>query len=175
MMNTYTESYSENPLLAGLSDIEITEIIQQTQSRWYEKDAVIFSEGDFSQSLFLMDEGSVEIKKKIDDQEHLIARLHARTIFGEMALTSEDPRSASVVAIERVHIHELPASNFHDMLENQSVAAGKITMNIAKILSSRMNNLLNEFNQLTFDSQKNDQANTDLNTFKKQIFSDWSF
>ncbi len=174
-MAPYTESYCKNPLFAGLSDEEVQEILQATRSRWYEKDEIIFREGDKSRSLYLMDEGSVDIKKRFDDQEHLIARLHARTIFGEMALTSDDPRSGSVITLERVHIHELSANDFHNMLQNHSIAAGKITINIARILTGRMNNLLQKLNELSSDIKKPNLAKTDLNTFKRQIFSDWSF
>ncbi|HEC13128.1 MAG TPA: cyclic nucleotide-binding domain-containing protein [Acidiferrobacteraceae bacterium] len=174
-MNLCTESYCENPLFAGLDDEEVQEILQATRSRWYGKDEIIFSEGDISRSLYLMDEGSVDIKKRFDDQEHIIAKLHARTIFGEMALTSEDPRSASVIALERVHIRELSASDFNNMLRNHNVTAGKITINIARILTGRMNKLLQKFNELSNDIKKPGLAKTDLNTFKRQIFSDWSF
>ena len=170
-MNHYTESYSENPLFVGLSEVEIEEVLLVTKSLRYQKGEIIFSEGDIGKSLYLMEEGSVEISKIFDDEPYIIARLNARTIFGEMALTSEDPRSASVVCLEAVHVYELSAHDFNNMLQNHSVAVSKITINIARILSGRMNHL----NKLVADNRQPVLAKTDLNTFKHQIFSDWSF
>jgi len=174
-MKTYTESFSENPLFAGLSDQEIEEILQATHNSRYEEGEIIFNEGDVSKSLYLMEEGSVEINKRIGDKNQLIARLHARTIFGEMALTTDDPRNASITALEPVLVHELSATDFNNMLQNRSLAASKMTINIARILTARMNHLLTEINKLTSDFEEPVLAETDLNTFKQQIFSDWSF
>lgn len=174
-MQPRIESFREISLFAGLSKLEIGEILHKTQNRWYERGEKIFHEGDRSTSLFLLDKGSVDVVKIFDDKPQLITTLKATTIFGEMALTTEEPRSATVITREPSHIHELLENDFNDMLENHGTAACKMSMNISRILSNRMNHLLRESCKLGSTENKDDIGKTDLDTFRQKIFSEWSF
>jgi len=69
----------------------------------------IIAEGEVGESLFFVARGEVKVtKKKADGTGELsLARLGAGSIFGEMALISQEPRGASVIADGAVDVFEL--------------------------------------------------------------------
>lgn len=60
---------------------------------------VIFQEGTHGDWIYLIEEGSVEISKKIKGQRMVIEILPRGEIFGEMAFISKMPRTATATAI----------------------------------------------------------------------------
>jgi len=63
--------------------------------RNYKAGEVIFREGDPAQELFVVKSGSVEIRLG----NRVLATLPERSIFGEMALIDQGPRSATAIAV----------------------------------------------------------------------------
>lgn len=59
---------------------------------------VIFQEGDTGARAYLVENGSVEIRKNVDGKEVVLGRVDKGGIFGEMALIDDAPRMASAVA-----------------------------------------------------------------------------
>ncbi|MCB9600546.1 MAG: cyclic nucleotide-binding domain-containing protein [Sandaracinus sp.] len=59
----------------------------------------VLSQGDAGTSFFVLARGTVKVIRKDDEgTDHELAKLHDGAIFGEMALVSAQPRSASVLA-----------------------------------------------------------------------------
>lgn len=174
MVNPHIESYKEIPLLEGLSKEEVNEIIGLAKPCWFEKGEVIFREGDNSNSMYLMEEGAVVVKKRLGKTEEIIAHIRAKSIFGEMALTTDDPRVATIIATTRVHAGEIRYEDFKKLVASQSTAASKVALNIARVLTARINHLLNQLNKLSLSNQ-NDEDATELAAFRQQVFSEWSF
>jgi CRP/FNR family cyclic AMP-dependent transcriptional regulator len=59
---------------------------------------VIFEEGSNGDWIYVVDEGEVEISKKVDGQRIVIETLHEGDVFGEMAYIDKEPRSATATA-----------------------------------------------------------------------------
>lgn len=59
----------------------------------------IFNEGETGTRAFLIKEGQVEIRKQLGNREILLGTIQKGSIFGEMALIDDQPRSASAVAV----------------------------------------------------------------------------
>lgn len=66
----------------------------------YPKGAVIFEEGDEGDSLYLIVEGRVGVRKRGSRGNGFIATLRPPQSVGEMAIVSHEPRSATVETIE---------------------------------------------------------------------------
>ncbi len=64
----------------------------------YAKGAVIFLEGDAAADVYIIEDGEVELLKRIGNQDQLIAVLGKGQIFGEMGLIDDEPRSATARA-----------------------------------------------------------------------------
>jgi len=168
------ESYAEIPLFQGLDKDEIDTIIGLTKPRRFEKGEVIFSEGDTSNSLYLVEEGSVVVKKHFNRSDEVIAHLQAKTIFGEMALTTDEPRAATVIATTEVTAGEVLCEDFTRLLDVNSSAACKLSLNIARVLTSRINHMLDQLDTLSSNRHADEDA-TELAAFRQQVFSEWSF
>jgi CRP-like cAMP-binding protein len=84
----------------------------------FSKDQIIFDEGYPAESVFLVCEGNVEIFKNREDGSHTLAKLGKDAIFGEMALISDRPRSASVRALDDVWCYSLTKDTFLQRLKN---------------------------------------------------------
>jgi CRP-like cAMP-binding protein len=59
---------------------------------------VIFEEGSNGDWIYVVEEGEVEVFKKIDGRKMVIEILKTGDIFGEMAYISKSPRSATASA-----------------------------------------------------------------------------
>jgi CRP-like cAMP-binding protein len=69
---------------------------------------LIFEQGDRGESLFVVREGSVDLK----DGDRLVETVTAPGLFGEMALIEDEPRALTAVASTEVAVIEIPARHF---------------------------------------------------------------
>ena len=84
------------------------------QQKDYKKGQYIFREGGNPGEVYLILEGEVEITK----QDVTLAKLGKNSIFGEMALIDNKPRSASAMAMsETVKCMALGVIEFNEKLE----------------------------------------------------------
>jgi CRP/FNR family cyclic AMP-dependent transcriptional regulator len=73
----------------------------------FEPEEVIFHEGDVSDSLFLIKNGSVSIRKRKGNGYIELSSLHSNEVFGELSFFDRKPRSATAVAITAVDVLEI--------------------------------------------------------------------
>ncbi len=78
---------------------------------------IIFEEGDFSNDLFLILSGVVELRKQFTRYpgDYLLATLHSGRIFGETSLLTNRRRTTTAIAITTVETAVLSARNLDDM------------------------------------------------------------
>ena len=72
---------------------------------------VILVEGDDTSEAYILDRGSVEVYLK-GPPERRLRILRPGDIFGEMALITEQPRSASVRALEDIEVRVIGRDDF---------------------------------------------------------------
>lgn len=101
------------PLLSLLDEDAFIKILNHLRLRRFADDEIIVREGEHGESFFMVADGDVLVKRDIEDEDGgvVLAHLHRGAIFGEMALISEEPRQASVVAKGDVDILELRRSD----------------------------------------------------------------
>ena len=76
----------------------------------------IMRQGEPGDSLMVIREGTAEISIEDEQQtRHVIAQVTAGQVVGEMALLTNQPRSANVVATDSVSALVLPAETFHQL------------------------------------------------------------
>ena len=59
---------------------------------------IIFEEGSNGDWIYVVEEGEVEISKKVGGQRIVVETLNETDIFGEMAYIDKEPRSATATA-----------------------------------------------------------------------------
>jgi CRP/FNR family cyclic AMP-dependent transcriptional regulator len=89
----------------------------------FNKGHVLFHEGDEGDEMYIIQSGKVAIKKKVRDQEALLATLEKGDFFGEMAILERMPRSAAAEVVEEGDLIVISGEIFGDMIKaNPEVA-----------------------------------------------------
>ncbi|MDR2632237.1 MAG: cyclic nucleotide-binding domain-containing protein [Treponema sp.] len=103
-------------------------------TRTYNKDTLIFAEGEPGDELFILQHGSVKITKVANNHEVLLAVLKPGDIFGEMALLESKARSANAVAYEDCTVLTVNWENFQNMAKTQPHIITRLTQLLAERL-----------------------------------------
>lgn len=129
-----TTELSEQPLLAGLTPEELTDLASIATVRHYRAGEKIIAAGDPAASLFFLRSGAVHVT--LPDGIRL-ATLTAGMAFGEMALL-EPHRSADVLADMAATAYEIPLRDFERLRKQHPRASERIMRNLAQLLAERL-------------------------------------
>jgi CRP-like cAMP-binding protein len=118
-------------------DIKI--IAEVSTIKKFESGKVIFDEGSFGDELFIIISGAVRISKKIKENiKRPLATLRSNGVFGEVALISEQYRSAEASALEDTELLSITREQFEKFV-NTSPAGGRIILHeLISILAKRL-------------------------------------
>jgi predicted acylesterase/phospholipase RssA/CRP-like cAMP-binding protein len=99
---------------------------------------VLIREGDPADALYLIAEGRVRVTSRRDDgATQVLAELGRGEIVGEMALVTDEPRSATVTAVRDSLVLELPATTFVELVgEHPQVLREVTTKVVGRLLRS---------------------------------------
>ena len=82
---------------------------------FYSSGEVIFNEGDYGDSFFYIEKGTVGVYTDYNKENQLkLTDLGPGDYFGEMAVIESFPRSSTVVAEDAVKVFEIPADKLND-------------------------------------------------------------
>lgn len=131
---------SENQLLHGLSNEEVTGVLMLGECRQVAKDAALFHRGDAPDGIWLLQEGTVSILFDACDApaSTRLATFGPGQFVGEMGYIDGQSRSASARADAPVRALLLDQQAIAALIERQPVAALQMTRNIARELSHRV-------------------------------------
>ncbi len=129
-----TADLSEQPLLAGLTGQELSDLAAIGSIRTYRAGEKIISSGDAATSLFFLRSGVVHVT--LPDGIRL-ATLTAGMAFGETALL-EPHRSADVFADMAATAYEVPIRDFEHYRQQHPAASERILRNQAQLLADRL-------------------------------------
>jgi glutaminase len=125
---------SEQPLLAGLSAGELSELASLGITKTYRRGEKIVGAGEPASSLLFLTSGVVHVT--LPDGIRL-ATLTAGMAFGEMALL-EPRRSADVLADASATAVEIAIADFERFRDRHPRAGERIMRNLAKLLAERL-------------------------------------
>lgn len=129
------------PLFKQLPDEVLSKLARIAHEERYERNDILFEEGDAGDSLFLVIEGTALIQKVLNREEHTYKDLgvaEAGEIFGEMALFDNMARSATIRATNPLSVLRIVRAEFDDFLEADTHSAKIILGGIITILSNRL-------------------------------------
>ena len=105
-------------LFKNLTPSDIANIADRMHKRKYARGDVIIRQGDVGEEFFLIARGSASVMaQKLGMPERQVATLGAGDVFGEMALLTEEPRNATVSAVEDLETYYLEKKDFREALE----------------------------------------------------------
>src|SRR5512145_3430638 len=121
------------PLFEGLPEAELRALAERTVTRSYPKQAIIVSEGDDSDSLYLIVSGRVKIYLADEHGKELILAIKGPgQYFGEMVLDGE-ARSASVMTLEPSQFAIVSRADFRDFLLGHAEVALQLIQNLIRV------------------------------------------
>lgn len=86
----------------------------------------IFAQGELGTEMFIIQEGVVEIIKRLSGETHLLSTLEKGDFFGEMAVLDAVPRSADAIAKTDVKLLSINGARFDEMLRKNPEVAVRI-------------------------------------------------
>ncbi|KAI8870849.1 camp-dependent protein kinase regulatory subunit, partial [Ramicandelaber brevisporus] len=114
---TYESFLAEIPLLLSLEPYERHKIADALDSRVFEDGEVVMRQGDTGDEFYLIESGEARVSK-IDEHgiERIYPNLTRGKYFGELALLTNKPRQASIVAVGRLKCAVLNKRQFNRLL-----------------------------------------------------------
>jgi len=101
-----------NPLFYSLSRPVLRSLAEKLEPQRFEPGQVIVREGDPGDSFHVLREGHVHVVRNGEGQELVLAELGPGEGFGEMALMIDQPRSATIKALDFVETLRLTREDF---------------------------------------------------------------
>lgn len=135
-------------ILSGLTDEQLTRVASICQVVTYQAQEIIVHEGDPSDDLYVIHQGSVEIvlsKNRVTAESlaapgpKAIVTLGQGQVFGEMALIDRGPRSASVrCTTGNAQLYRIRRNDFERLCEQDTGIGYRVMRNIAADLSFKL-------------------------------------
>ena len=153
-------------LFAELNNTQIERLHAKSRCKLFEKDQIIFKEGDLGDGIYLIAEGAVFVSVRMPNLHFCqLARLNKGDFFGEMAVLDQGPRSASVSAIVKTEVMFIPRQIILDLFHESSVFA----LRLFKETSTR----LREFNQKYVEESLQAERLSLVGRFARSIVHDF--
>ncbi len=103
------------PIFSGAGDDLIQQIVMKLKSVVFTPGDYIFREGEIGDSMYFISRGRVEVVSK--DGNNIYATLSDGNFFGEIALLLQQPRNASIRAVDYVDLYTLDHANLEEVLQ----------------------------------------------------------
>ena len=106
-LDRVTERLSAVDIFAPLSPEELSRLASACESRTYTQGEQIIRAGEAGDSMFVINRGGVDVRISHNGKPRTVASLDEGDFFGEMALFTGEPRTASVCATEETEVLEI--------------------------------------------------------------------
>ena len=111
------------PMFAKLSDEDLAFLEKRVKIIDLEPNQVLFNEGESGSSAYLIQDGEIEIFKKANSRDVLLAVRTAGELLGEMSILEQNPRSASARSKGKSVLLMIDGKVFNDLLDHSANAS----------------------------------------------------
>ncbi|HEV7800158.1 MAG TPA: SLC13 family permease [Burkholderiales bacterium] len=141
------------PLFAGLSPVDLAKLAGVLEDRWLDAGSVVFEAGSEGDALYILREGTAE-RRVAGSALELV---QPPAIFGELALITDAPRSATIIAVTPIRLWVLPRQRFAPLLRAEPELMLHLSTAVGRDLA-RTRRALGEL-QGALDTWLNDRLN----------------
>ena len=125
----------KTPLFSPLTDNDLKTILNDFKLRMYRRDDIIFSQGDQSHEVYIVQKGKIRVfKVSPSGGETSINIFFPTDVVGEFAAVDNQPRSASAKAIGSCSLLVMPQTRFLHHLQTMP----DLAFSLAKLLTSKL-------------------------------------
>ena len=133
-MDSKTVQIKDFPLFAGLNDHALDVLLKGAIKKTFPKNTILFSEGDKTDSLYIIRSGKVKVTiTDQDGKEIILSMLGPGEYFGEMSFLDSEPRSATVMTREATELLIVSKNDLMDIFSSNPIA-----FNLLKGLLNRL-------------------------------------
>ena len=123
-----TESPGGIPLFSQLTMQEFIDVAVVLERRSVKTGTVIVQEGDPGDSMFIVSTGEVDATVEDNGKTVKVHSFKDGDFFGEMAVLSGEPRTATVTAVKSTELLELSRDNLHKIFSKHPDVEAKIRL-----------------------------------------------
>lgn len=131
----HTEAAPDKSYLAKIDPVKALQ---------YERDHVIFREGEVSDYAYLVIDGAIELTKDVDGTEIFLAEIGPGDLFGEMGLIDGSHRSATAVTLGETLLQRIDHDELIDKLNSDSDFAAPVLSQLVSQLRETSSRLAHE-------------------------------
>ena len=135
---TTREFLTKIPMFENLSAEDLNLLTLLWHERTIRKSEVLFRKGDVGSSMFIVQDGAIEIcvLSEQDQEDIRVSTINRGGFFGELALISGLPRTATARAIEDCRLLEMWREEFINFLSTRPIVAISMIDEIGKRLQA---------------------------------------
>jgi CRP/FNR family transcriptional regulator len=135
MANHHENCIKKVPIFSNLTTEEMVEVSLTTTQREYKKGETIYSEGEPSENLYVINNGKVKISKLSEEgKEQIIRILYEGDFMGELSLFTQSPYMNNAEALETTLVCIVNGKKINELIEKYP----SVSLKIMKELSSRL-------------------------------------
>jgi len=125
----------DRPFVERLDPADRAALTAQARTEFFAAGSVICREGDHGDELYILQEGRVAVLKEVSSGRPVLLSIRSPgAILGEMSLVGEQPRSASLVAVEKTRVLCITADRFRVLMDQYP----GISWNVLTVLNDRL-------------------------------------
>lgn len=134
------EALKEVRLLSEFTDEELQELISQGEAYGVEAHANIMIEGDTTGGMFVLLEGQVGVTKAnpMGGNQYDLGHLQAGSVFGELSLIDNNPRSATVRAVIDCKVFTITREKFDEFLAKEETRRSRFYQACIQTMIARL-------------------------------------
>ena len=126
------------PLFAGLRPVQAKIVTLMGEFRTFNKGDLIVRQGEMGREMFVLINGRADARLNIDGTSKLLRTMGRGDVIGEMALIRQNQRTADVIAVDDAEAIVVNERFLHRMQKRYPRIGARIFLNIARILSDRL-------------------------------------
>jgi signal transduction histidine kinase len=130
------EELRQVALFVDLSDEELGQLYAMSRTVSLNPGELLFEEGSQGDALYVILDGELEVTRRQDPEDVVLAVRRSGEFIGEMSLLDQAPRSASVRALRESHLLEISQAAFQTLLSRSASASSKILRTVTFRLRS---------------------------------------
>ena len=136
-------------LFNHLTDTQLAELAAQSREIAFRKNAVLMTEGDSGETMYVIKTGIVKVYVSDDEgRELVLSQQGAGAVIGDISLLDDAPRSASVSTLEACTALMIGKQAFLDCLR----ASPEMAINIIRSLTQRLRDATEGSRSLALDN-----------------------
>jgi CRP-like cAMP-binding protein len=170
---------------AQLDDGEIDELRANLRPIILSQGSMLFHQGDYDASLYLLAEGMVDVCVTLPDTgeranaRSTVATLEAKTVLGELGLLLGVPRTASIIARSDTVCWQITQQSFYTAIERGNPWAARLALAVASALARRFVSARAEVTRQVIQLEPGAPEPTrkirELVQLRTRLLAEWSF